>query len=242
MEKLVCTLDNKLIGEYPFNKDKLTIGRNPKADIVIDNLAVSGIHAHVNKIGIDFLIEDNNSTNGTFVNEKPIKKHVLNEGDVILIGRFEFKLMREQTAKISSAAPVPQTPTPKAQAPQASAKPAIQTPIAQTPAVQATAAQPAVESSPTQEKPKPPAISNAQLLILNGEQKGSQIALNKSMFSHAIDGQKIVITKRDNGFFISQIEGDKPIAINGQPLTTLTYKLNKNDVILISDINHQFID
>lgn len=238
MEKLVCTLDHKLIGEYPFNKDKLTIGRNPKADIVIDNLAVSGIHAHINKIGVDFLIEDNNSTNGTFVNEKPIKKHVLNEDDVILIGRFEFKLLREKTAKISSGA----------QAPQASASPPTPTvqvaPVVHTPVVQSPAPQPSVNPAlaPVTVKTNPAAASSAQLLVLNGEQKGSQIALNKSMFSHAINGQKIVITKRDNGFFISQIEGDKPIAINGQPLTTLTYKLNKNDVILIADINHQFVD
>ncbi len=233
MEKLICTLDSKLIGEYPFNKDKLTIGRNPKADVVIDNLAVSGIHAHINKIGVDFLIEDNNSTNGTFVNEKPIKKHVLNDGDVIVIGRFQFKLMREQTAHIGKAN-VPQTTTA-----QVATQSQATAPVIEKPAEPALAENQTTESAPAQAKPQQKV---AVLLALNGEQKGAQLTLNKSMFSHSIHDQKIVITKRDSGFFISQIEGNTPILINGQPLTTLTQKLNKNDVILMADINLQFIE
>lgn len=222
MEKLICTLDNKLIGEYPFSKDKLTIGRNPKADVVIDNLAVSAIHANINKIGVDFLIEDNNSTNGTFVNQKPIKKHVLNDGDVIVIGRFQFKLVREKTAPISKAN-LPLT-TSANQPTSASVEPAEPKPTEST----------SVEAKPTQ---KP-----ARLLLLNGEKKGLLLPLNKSMFSHSIHDQKIVITKRENGFFISQIEGQTRIAINGQPLTALTQKLNNNDVILMANINFQFVE
>lgn len=236
MEKLICTLDSKLIGEYPFNKDKLTIGRNPKADVVIDNLAVSGIHAHINKIGADFLIEDNNSTNGTFVNEKPIKKHVLNDDDVIVIGRFQFKLMREQTAHIGKAS------APQVIAPQVSVK--AQTTAATEPKLTESKSS---ESSPAETPAQTPVQAKSEqkvaiLLALNGEQKGAQLTLNKSMFSHSIQDQKIVITKRDNGFFISQIEGKNPILINGQALTTLTQKLNKNDVILMADINLQFIE
>lgn len=234
MEKLICTLDSKLIGEYPFNKDKLTIGRSPKADVVIDNLAVSGIHAHINKIGVDFLIEDNNSTNGTFVNEKPIKKHVLNDGDMIVIGRFQFTLMREKTAHIGKTNGVPANVSSQMPAPVATIteKPTEQKPTESTP-IQA-AVQAPVQAKPTQKV--------ALLLALNGEQKGTQLTLNRSMFSHSIHDQKIVITKRDSGFFISQIEGNTPILINGHALTTLTQKLNKNDVIVMADIHLQFIE
>ena len=74
MGKLVVSLDNVVIKEVPITKDRTTLGRRPYNDIVIDNLAVSGEHAVMLAVGNDVFIEDLNSTNGTYINGKAVKK------------------------------------------------------------------------------------------------------------------------------------------------------------------------
>jgi pSer/pThr/pTyr-binding forkhead associated (FHA) protein len=73
-----------------------TIGRLPDNTIVIENPAVSGHHACVFRNGDDFVVEDLDSTNGTFVNEKRVKRHTLQNGDVLLVGKH--KIVFDQTA------------------------------------------------------------------------------------------------------------------------------------------------
>jgi pSer/pThr/pTyr-binding forkhead associated (FHA) protein len=77
MGKLVVSLDGVVIKEVQITKDKTTLGRRPYNDIVIDNLAVSGEHAVLQMVGADVFIEDLNSTNGTYINGKAIKKQLL---------------------------------------------------------------------------------------------------------------------------------------------------------------------
>ena len=77
MGKLVVSLDGVVIKEVQITKDKTTLGRRPYNDIVIDNLAVSGEHAVLQMVGSDVFIEDLNSTNGTYINGKAVKKQLL---------------------------------------------------------------------------------------------------------------------------------------------------------------------
>ncbi len=72
-----------VIAEYNMNKERYTIGRLPDNDIRIDNPAVSGHHSLIINILNDSFLEDLNSTNGTYVNGKLIKKHALQHGDVL---------------------------------------------------------------------------------------------------------------------------------------------------------------
>ena len=81
--KLVLSLNASVLGEYGLEKERITIGRKPDNDIQVDNLAVSGQHAAIITILNDSFLEDLDSTNGTFVNGKLIKKHALKNGDVI---------------------------------------------------------------------------------------------------------------------------------------------------------------
>ncbi len=99
MAKLIFLLDGKLLGEYPLNKERISIGRRPSNDIHIDNLAVSGEHATILTLGKDSFLEDLNSTNGTLVNQKLIKKHVLQHNDVIEFGKYQLKYISEEQIK-----------------------------------------------------------------------------------------------------------------------------------------------
>src|SRR3989338_763750 len=95
MAKLVLSLNGVMQGEYPLDKERITVGRKPDNDIPIDNLAVSGKHALIITILDDSFLEDLGSTNGSYVNGKLIKKHALKDGDVIAIGKHELKYVNE---------------------------------------------------------------------------------------------------------------------------------------------------
>ena len=95
MGKLVVSLDGVVIKEVQITKDKTTLGRRPYNDIVIDNLAVSGEHAVLQMVGADVFIEDLNSTNGTYINGKAVKKQLLAHNDTVEIGKYKIKFMVE---------------------------------------------------------------------------------------------------------------------------------------------------
>ena len=87
MPKLILKFDDRELKECAVGTHAVTIGRLPDNDLVIDNPAVSGRHARVLREGNHYVLEDLKSTNGTFVNDKPIARHTLLEGDVILVAK-----------------------------------------------------------------------------------------------------------------------------------------------------------
>ena len=87
MARLILTFNKQVIKEYPFLKDSVTIGREEDNTIVIPNLAVSGYHARIDRVGGKFIITDLQSTNGTFLNNKKVVSEKLAHGDNILIGK-----------------------------------------------------------------------------------------------------------------------------------------------------------
>src|SRR6187431_1336384 len=91
MAKLILSMDGLVLKEIPLTKERTTIGRKPHNDIQIDNLAVSGEHACIVTILNDSFLEDLGSTNGTLVNGNQIKKHILQNNDVIEIGKYKLK-------------------------------------------------------------------------------------------------------------------------------------------------------
>ena len=114
MPKMIVSIDGVVIKEVQLTKDRTTLGRRPYNDIVIDNLAVSGEHAVLQMSGSDVFIEDLNSTNGTYVNGKAIKKQQLQNGDTVEIGKYKIKFIHdgaaqtagpERTAVINTAQP-----------------------------------------------------------------------------------------------------------------------------------------
>ena len=99
MARLILSLDNQVLAEYNMSKERYTIGRLPDNDVRIDNPAVSGHHSLIINILNDSFLEDLNSTNGTYVNGKLIKKHALQHGDVITIGHHQLRFSDQQTTE-----------------------------------------------------------------------------------------------------------------------------------------------
>ncbi len=105
MPKMIVSLDDIVIKEVQLTKDRTALGRRPYNDIVIDNLAVSGEHAVLQMSGHDVYVEDLNSTNGTYVNGKAVKKHLLQNGDFVEIGKYRIQFSNEVSPAAANAAP-----------------------------------------------------------------------------------------------------------------------------------------
>src|SRR3954468_21303874 len=95
MPKMIVSIDGVVIKEVQLTKDRTTLGRRPYNDIVIDNLAVSGEHAVLQMTGNEVYLEDLNSTNGTYINGKAVKKQLLQNNDTVEIGKYKIKYMNE---------------------------------------------------------------------------------------------------------------------------------------------------
>ena len=95
MPKMIVSIDGVVIKEVQLSKDRTSLGRRPYNDIVIDNLAVSGEHAVLQMSGNEVYVEDLNSTNGTYVNGKAVKKQLLQHSDTVEIGKYKISYVNE---------------------------------------------------------------------------------------------------------------------------------------------------
>jgi len=104
MAKLILSMDGLVLKEIPLVKERTTIGRKPHNDIQIDNLAVSGEHAVIVTILNDSFLEDLGSTNGTLVNGNAVKKHFLQNNDIVELGKYKLKYLAEPNQQPAAAA------------------------------------------------------------------------------------------------------------------------------------------
>lgn len=108
MIKLQLKYKQTLIKEVLVDKGAVTIGRHADNDLQIDNLAVSGKHARIFLSTKGHAIEDLKSTNGTYVNNRRIKRRLLAHDDQISIGKHTIVVLKfdktvQQESKIQDA-------------------------------------------------------------------------------------------------------------------------------------------
>ena len=101
MARLIITHQGTVIKEYDLSKEKVTVGRKPSNDIVLDDPTVSGVHAAFLHMQHTY-VEDLNSTNGIKLNGKEISKRQLNHGDLVQIGQHEFKFIDDAVQDFES--------------------------------------------------------------------------------------------------------------------------------------------
>jgi hypothetical protein len=232
MAKLILSLDGMVLREYPLTKERTTIGRKPHNDIQIDNLAVSGEHAVLQMVGADVFIEDLNSTNGTYINGKAIKKQLLTHNDTVEIGKYKIKFLVDESGEYEKTMimrPGASTPPLHAPSPTASASPAYQ-----------TAAHSGFGGlgghAPA------PAVPAASIKVLNGAAAGREVTLTKVVTTVGKPGVQVAsITKRPNGYAFAHVEGAARPSINGVALVGDSVPLRNGDVIELAGTQMQFI-
>jgi pSer/pThr/pTyr-binding forkhead associated (FHA) protein len=95
MPEIVVKFEDKVIERVVTEKKRISIGRTPDNDIVLDNKGVSRKHAVLEFDGDSALVMDNESLNGTFVNSRKITEEVLKDNDKITIGKFDLVYHRD---------------------------------------------------------------------------------------------------------------------------------------------------
>jgi predicted component of type VI protein secretion system len=89
--KLSLKFHDDLLQEVALSGGVVTIGRQPDNLLRIDNPIVSGHHARIFWENSHYVLEDNESFNGTYLNNRSVSKAVLSDGDVIVIGKHRIQ-------------------------------------------------------------------------------------------------------------------------------------------------------
>jgi FHA domain len=217
MAKIIVSLDDNLIKVVPLNKDRMTLGRRPYNDIVVDNLAVSGEHAALQVIGHDYFIEDLNSTNGTYINEQKVKRQILKNGDTIEIGKYAIKYVQDG---ISSQAPLQ------------SSTDSIHT---------VDDGKSAEEKKPLFEQTKF-AEAYVAIKILSGASTGKELPLVKIVTTIGKPGEAVIaITKRPKSYMVAHVEGAIRPSLNGVSFGIDAVPIKNGDLFELAGTAMQFI-
>ncbi|TAG35103.1 MAG: FHA domain-containing protein [Polaromonas sp.] len=224
MPKLIVSIDDVVIKEVQLTKDRTSLGRRPYNDIVIDNLAVSGEHAVFQMSGNDVNLEDLNSTNGTYVNGKAVKKQLLQNTDTVEIGKYKIKYINEAAnagfdktmlfkpgtaGLVSPAAFVPPVP----------------------PSVPTNSGFAPVE-----------VLRTASIKVLSGAAAGREVALVKVVTTIGKPGVAVAaITRRPHGFVVAHVEGSDKPSLNGAPISAEAVALKNGDMLELAGTKMQFV-
>lgn len=265
MAKLVISFEGAVVKTVPLNKERITIGRRAENDIQVDNLGVSGEHAVIVTMANDCVVEDLHSTNGTMVNGQLTEKRLLQNNDVIEIGKHKMKFVVEAAPASANfektmvirrpGAPAPAAPAQNLNATAVikgddptpatilstpkpkPAEPPVAAPVAP---VTPPAAAPSHATTAQMQAPDSPSRP-AVLKVLSGEAAGKVLELTKSLTTIGKKGvQVVVFTRRPSGYFVTHVEGDAFPMFNGAPLGPEARQLRDNDTIEITGIKMGF--
>jgi pSer/pThr/pTyr-binding forkhead associated (FHA) protein len=253
MAKLILSMDGLVLKEIPLAKERTTIGRKPHNDIQIDNLAVSGEHAVIVTILNDSFLEDLGSTNGTVVNGNPIKKHFLQNNDVIELGKYKLKFIGEASGASAGGDKADFEKTMVLRP--ASARQTGGEALRSAPGAQRAAAMPqaaaavagfadATKTVPPAPQPAAPRAAGQPLgaiQLLSGANAGKELELTKPLTTLGKPGVQVaVLTRRPQGYFITHVEGAARPNVNGQQIGPAPHALKDHDVIELAGVKMEF--
>jgi pSer/pThr/pTyr-binding forkhead associated (FHA) protein len=256
--KLILKFEQSVLKEVQLSQGVVTIGRLPDNSVHIDNLAVSGHHAKIYWEQEKYVIEDNNSLNGTYVNKHRISKAALKEGDEILIGKHTLSFKDEWHEGAPSGVAVehkgPSVPqmqatmvldTKKAKEMLAMAA------AARTSAAPASPAPQAAHAPAHVEPPAPPKERIGTFTVLDGKTDAKHYVIGKmcvigksDMASIKLKGffaptMAALINKRDGKYFIAASEAKIKVKINGQDIAGQK-EMSEGDIVDVAGVKLTF--
>lgn len=265
MAKLILSMDNLVLKDIPLDKERISIGRKAQNDIQIDNLAISGTHAVVVTILNDSFLEDLDSTNGTFVNGQQVKKHFLQNNDVIELGKYRLKYVKEANPYVAQEDfektmvlrpdMLRKAADPKASAGQGAT---LMPPVELAPAPQVAPSslppvQPAMPLQPPEPSAAPalpaeapvaaavPALPLGAIQVLTGSNAGKTLDLVKSLTTLGKPGVQVaVIARRSHGYFLTHVEGPRYPQVNGASIDVQAQPLRDHDIIELAGVKMEF--
>jgi hypothetical protein len=225
MARLILSLNGRHLAEYNLSKERYTVGRLPDNDVRIDSPAVSGHHSLIINILNDSFLEDLNSTNGTYVNGKLIKKHALTHGDVITIGHHQLQFEDDAVADSQQEFERTMVLSPRG---------------GELDRLRAAAEGAQKPQSATTALPGTP----ARLQVLTGVFAGRELELRKPVTTLGRPGVQVVaITRRGEHYSVVAVDRGtqgRPPKVNGEALGPEARRLNDNDVMEIAGVKMGF--
>lgn len=233
MSKLVVYNEGKREAEYPLDQERVTIGRGNHNDIRLGHNTVSGEHALVITIRNDSFLEDLHSTNGVRVNNRPIKKCALQNGDEIRIAHYLLKYVYEPEAPDDEIDELTLLLEPER------ARPAAPTSTGGGESTRELGR--AAREEGGTGRVRPSALPPAKVYILSGPGAGRELALDKTLTTLGKPGiQMALITRRARGYFLTHIEGPDFPLLNGGPIGPHSRALNDRDIIELAGTKLEF--
>jgi general secretion pathway protein A len=98
--RVLLACEGKTVMERELRPGRLVIGRTPDNDIQIDSKFISRHHCQIVTQTDACVIEDLNSTNGIYVKSKRVRRHNLNDGDVVQVGQHEVMYIDERASRV----------------------------------------------------------------------------------------------------------------------------------------------
>ena len=228
MAKLVLSLNGTVLGNFFLEKDRFVIGRRPTCDIQINDQGASKEHAVVLTVGNDQIIEDLKSTNGTQVNGEKTDRHILQNGDVIEIGRYKIKYVNAKAIPdmdFDKTLMIPAFDRSKL-------KPAG--------AVDGVQEDAHVETAVATARSVKGVFPLGAVKALAGDEAGKEIELIRPITALGKPGNKAIISRRPHGYFLTHVSGRKMPVVNGRAIDTEPHPLDNFDQIEVDGLKMQF--
>jgi general secretion pathway protein A len=101
--RLLVATEGRTLQELPLQPGRIIVGRTPDNDLQIDSRFISRHHCHIIITAHSCVIEDLNSTNGIYVKSKRVRRHYLNDGDVVVIGKHELMYLDDRLPRVKGS-------------------------------------------------------------------------------------------------------------------------------------------
>lgn len=233
---LVLSLNSRVLGEFPLDREWITVGRDPDNDIQIDAVAINAHHCAVITVLDDCFVEELGKTNKTFVNGKLVKKKILSDGDQIILGEH---MLTYSSGEDFDAGEFDEVPVNVHRAANSDPAPDHKHLSGDRVSEDSTAITADVVSQVETPGRKAHQVLG-KLRVLGGAAAGKELELRKASSTLGRPGiQVAVITRRAEGYFIAHSEGRRPV-VNGDEISLQEHPLQNHDVIELANVSMEF--
>jgi len=241
MPTLVVTREDIMVKELELKQGELIIGRDDDCGLTLNDHSISNHHAKIITLFNATYIEDMGSTNGTFVNGKQVKEHILRDGDVVTVGK-RYRLGFEKTSSVAGEKGDKTTVMNRGEMSNALAEFARKekqqkndkAPASSMP-VSATHSQPEAEAIPAAS-----VSGKASLRIMAGKLSGREMPLNRRSTRLSRAGVTHANVKRNEHGYYLQRDASAPenskIMLNDVSISAEAILLTPGDVINLNGV------
>ncbi len=188
----------------------MMIGHANDCTVFIDSLAIDENHAKISTNAQLSTLIDCDSESGTYVNQDKISSHPLVNGDLIRVGKHTLLYNYQELTEEELLH-------------------------------ESSASLPAIEVENLTTEPETAHTRSAWVQILSGQNLGQTLQLNRPVTNLGKPGvAMVVIARRDDGFFISHLEGKTPPKVGDNVIGSQSHQLSEGDLIQIGNIKMQF--